>query len=374
MDITHLRKAFGFIAKGMAEKEKLLSSKHTEYPYSKDLQRGINMFLAASREMGLTGENVFLYADESSFLKHYLTKPICEWFDDWNEEAMQSNNIREELFYSYDAFAIKRGKADIYSVTEECMDFLSLQESNIVEGTDEHTLYELMVALSQEDYCVTRKFIIQYPIITIEERRNLLEQYAENLKIREIIKIAYEEFEDKGFRCPCCGWTMMQNEDGYSCHSNHCLEHLPEIQPEMAIDGSSQPLYRLKKGIMLYFAVPGKLEMDIANYCGKKGLEYVLWPYMDTFDIEIRFPGGEIWEIDAKAYRNPVSLSAKIKQDNGFPSGNYSKGFYVVPTEFTKSKNNYTAVVSKAISQSNVKCITLNQLKRRINSKAGEKK
>ena len=98
-----------------------------------------------------------------------------------------------------------------------------------------------------------------------------------------------------------------------------------------------------------------------------------MWPYKDRFDIEIRFSDGEVWEIDAKAYHNALSLCSKIKQDGGFPSGSYKYGFYVVPTEYTRNKNNYTAVVNKAISgQPNVKCVTLAAIKKKINKKVGE--
>ena len=113
--------------------------------------------------------------------------------------------------------------------------------------------------------------------------------------------------------------------------------------------------------------------MEIAKYCQKYALDYSLWPQKDRFDIEIRFSDGEMWEIDAKAYHNARSLCSKIKQDGGFPAGNYKYGFYVVPTEYTRNKRNYTAVVNKElVSQSNVKCVTLSGIKRKINQKVGE--
>jgi hypothetical protein len=51
MNVIHLQKAFAFIAKGFVEKEKLLRDAPNRYPYSRDLQRGINMFLAACLEL-----------------------------------------------------------------------------------------------------------------------------------------------------------------------------------------------------------------------------------------------------------------------------------------------------------------------------------
>ncbi len=49
MDTAFMRKTFALIAKGLIEKEQLLQMEPTRYPYSKALQHGINMFLAASQ-------------------------------------------------------------------------------------------------------------------------------------------------------------------------------------------------------------------------------------------------------------------------------------------------------------------------------------
>ena len=98
-----------------------------------------------------------------------------------------------------------------------------------------------------------------------------------------------------------------------------------------------------------------------------------MWPQKDKVDIAIRFNDGERREIDANAYRNPTSLCAKIKNDGGFPIGNYKFGYYVVPTEYTVNKSNYTSVVNKVLTQQpNVKCVTLAAIKRKTNQKVGE--
>lgn len=52
MDTAFMRKTFALIAKGLIEKEQLLQTEPTRYPYSKAMQHGINMFLAASQWAG----------------------------------------------------------------------------------------------------------------------------------------------------------------------------------------------------------------------------------------------------------------------------------------------------------------------------------
>ena len=142
-----------------------------------------------------------------------------------------------------------------------------------------------------------------------------------------------------------------------------------------AVDGTSETIYRLKKGVMRYFAQPGKLELDIVAFCQKKKLGWELWPQKDTYDVEITFPDGTVWEIDAKAYRNPVALRSKIESDNGLPDGNYQRGYFVIPTDFAKGNRQYTTIVNRgldALHQPNVRCITMHQLKENINRKVEE--
>ncbi len=121
---------------------------------------------------------------------------------------------------------------------------------------------------------------------------------------------------------------MTQGKYGYCCHSSHCADIIPELTEERKLDTSAGGLYRLKKGIMRYFAAPGK---------------------MDRYDVEIQFSDGEIWEVDAKAYRNSISLRAKIQHDNGFPEGEYTRGYFVVPSEYTVNQRNYTSIINRAL-------------------------
>ena len=81
MDTAFMRKTFALIAKGLIEKEQLLQTEPTRYPYSKALQHGINMFLAASQWAG--SQAAVEYPDEASFLAHFITRPVEEWFDTW---------------------------------------------------------------------------------------------------------------------------------------------------------------------------------------------------------------------------------------------------------------------------------------------------
>ena len=76
MDAAFMRKTFALIAKGLIEKEQLLQKEPTRYPYSKVLQHGVNMFLAASQWAGC--QTTTQYADEASFLEHFIITSVAK--------------------------------------------------------------------------------------------------------------------------------------------------------------------------------------------------------------------------------------------------------------------------------------------------------
>ena len=133
MDTAFMRKTFALIAKGLIEKEQFLQKEPTRYPYSKTLQHGVNMFLAASQWAGC--QTIAQYADEASFLAHFITKPIQEWFNEWNPEVIDRLNLQEEPFYAYDAFAYQRS-GNMYTPSADCYEFIETQDSDIMDGTD----------------------------------------------------------------------------------------------------------------------------------------------------------------------------------------------------------------------------------------------
>lgn len=330
------------------------------------------MFLAASYQLGQVGDVVFTWANETAFLNHFITKPIADWFCEWEPNAVEMLHLQDEPFYGYEAFAYRKNER-IYTPSSECYEFLETQDSDIMDGTDERILYEKMILLDQDTYCRIRRYIIENPIITIESRRMMLLELAGNQAAKDAFQFAYEEITEECFRCPCCGWTMTQGKYGASCHSSHCTDIIPELTDDMKLDFASDAMFRLKKGIMRYFAQPGKLELAIIEFCERKKIAWILWPYMDKFDVEIHFSDGEVWEIDSKAYRNPISLRTKIENDNGFPTGDYTRGYFVVPSEYTAHTQNYTSIVNQALkNQLNVECVSLRMLKTRISRKESE--
>ena len=372
MDEKILRKAFALIAKGFVEKEALLKKEPNRYPHSRCLQHGINMFLAASIEIGKVGKTVWEYADEASFIKKFSELPVADWFDEWDSNVVAQIHLENEPFFGFGPLVMWEDE-NRYTPSEDCLEYLESQDSDILAGTDERILYEKMIGLNQEHYTQIRKFIIRHPIASAEELRNLKKQLIGHPNTIDALNFAYESWEEETYRCPVCGWTMTMGKHGVVCHSRYCTEITPDLTEDDKISSDEGSLLRLKKGVMRYFAQPGKLELEIADYCQKLELSYTLWPLMDTYDIEICFPDGEIWEIDAKAYHNPIALRNKVQDDEAFSREGFSHGYYVIPSEFVRGQQNYTKIVNQALKKKDrVQCITSTTLKKKIRRKVDQ--
>ena len=169
------------------------------------------------------------------FLNFLLPKLVIEWFDEWDPKMIDSLNLKEEPFYSYGAFAYQRS-GNLYSPSSECYEYLESQDNDIMDGTDERVLYDKIVVLGQENYCRIRRHIIEHPIITIDERRSMSLELADNPAAMEAFQFAYEELWEDCYRCPSCGWTMTCGKYGYICHSSHCTDIIPDLTDDMKLE------------------------------------------------------------------------------------------------------------------------------------------
>ena len=84
----------------------------------------------------------------------------------------------------------------MYSPSSECYEYLESQDNDIMDGTDERVLYEKIIVLGQETYCRIRRYIIEHPIISIDERRAMSLELADNSDAREAFQFAYEEIRE----------------------------------------------------------------------------------------------------------------------------------------------------------------------------------
>ena len=351
--IIRLEKAIANIALGL--KVKLNNKVKDEYPESAQLKKGINMFAALM--VSDAGFSAILLKErleglnETEFILNYLSKPIKEWFKDWNENILMK--LKDSAFWTLGAFVIADRTRKKYELTYECMDYINSIE-NDVSTIDEHKVFELLKQCSQEDYSYLRRFLIEHPLMSDFDRRELILKYNSNEFIIDLISSAFENSVTNTHRCPKCGWTLKFYGQEIKCSSVACEKFFKRkgLNEAEKIDSAKFP-YRLNLGVMRYIARPGKIELDIKKYCDDNNILSDLWPEMDKYDIKITFSNGEVWGIDAKTYGNPYLLSRSIKNDISFQSANIDKGFYVIPDELIEVTPDYLKICKSALKGRN---------------------
>ena len=70
--------------------------------------------------------------------------------------------------------------------------------------------------------------------------------------------------------------------------------------------------------------------------------------------------------------RNPYFLRSNIRNEGGFPEGNYQKALYVIPDKFKNEQTDYIKIIEaelKKIGKNNIYCVTLGELKETLKLK-----
>lgn len=368
-DLTKLKASIGLIVTGLYEKER--QKAEGEYFYSKRFIHGINIFHSLNYKYN-PKEFDFSKMHEQSFITEYAMKPVSQWFVRW--EKAEELELEKQVFYYMDALVGDSGFNTFY-VNDNCEDYIAYVERDIIAGIEQKSVYDCLKLLNQNEYVHLRKYFIEHPIINLEDLRTLKIMYSQNNIALQAIENAYEEVMDDCYVCPKCGWTLQKEKIGMRCQSRSCSE-AKYIKGELQSILGNSGMLRLKRGVMKYIAVPGQLELEIHNYCNKHKVESVLWPNMDKYDIEITFSNGNIWAIDAKAIREPHFLREQIRQDGGFPDGNYKKGLYVILDEFADARTDYLDIINRElekIGKTNIRCIRLRDLKKEIRERSEQK-
>ena len=377
----HLDQAITLLAVGLVRRKRLLDKHPSRYPYSPILHRGMDLFLGMSLEAGR--DDVLSFGDETAFANAFLCRPVETWFDGWDPYVREQ--LKDEPFYSCGPLVEEPADGSLLlhmDPSQECFEFLELHNllrdgrcptwlpGSLMEEIQERAVYERMRSLSQEDYVLARRTIIEHPILSRPEYHRQFHLLGDHREVQDLLKIAWESYDGEGWRCPVCGWTMEKTDNRYHCISRSCVSPAPNPATLVRL-APDEGWRRLKPGVMRFIAAPGRLELEIDSFCREHGLDTELWPEMDTYDVEIRFPDGARWEIDAKCYQNPRFLTKQIRK-NPFQQDDFEKGFYVVPDEVVKQQNNYLAVVRKALAdEKNIDCVTLSMLKDLVEDRKG---
>ena len=367
-DARRLKIAVDFIVAGLYEKQKKKGKK--PYAFSSCFMKGIHIFQNLRLKYN-PKEFDFTRLHEQAFIEDYIFHPVSEWFCGW--ENVEKLDLNHQAFYHLDVLAEDIGYQDFYltNTFEDYVQHIKLDEGyarDIIGENEQKIVYEYLIQLKQDEYADLRKFFIQHPIASLEQIQEKKILYLNSEMAQKAIGNAYEEIKENCYICPNCGWTIKKHKNSLRCQSYFCERKSyfkTELEPIFANSGQ----YRLKRGMMKYICIPGRLELEIEEYCKRKKLKTQLWPEMDRYDVEISFPNGDVWEIDAKAVKNPYILREFIKNQGGFPIGDYQKGFFVIPDQYVRERKDYLAIINSQLNKigdKKISCVSIHDLKREI--------
>lgn len=188
----------------------------------------------------------------------------------------------------------------------------------------------------QQDYVVSRRFLVEHPAGSREELGELVSTIGAGVAWKGYVDIPAGQVHRPGagtgwwWPCPDCRWPMAvsgrtvrcryrphsavyQLTDGRTPQSRPTLGRVDEgprvAKPEAR---SAQDAACLDTGVWRFVVVPGCSELRIYRALDKPGVEVVLWPELDAYDLYVRV-GTTEFRVDVKEYRSVHRLIADLR-------------------------------------------------------------
>ncbi|MEV7970693.1 hypothetical protein AB0O34_32595 [Sphaerisporangium sp. NPDC088356] len=232
------------------------------------------------------------------------------------------------------------------------------------EMDQERAYAGLKKAMDQTVYVEGRKALIDHPAGPVSKLRKLPLPSSVRQFYTDIPHAAV--FDRWWFACPVCEWPMrvtLQQTRGGRSGSVQCFHRphrdfgakyhfkipadggapklVPAASAPVARSGNDKVLFptvhgvtpqatlvkdhaALTRGVWRWTTVPGLVEVALYEALKARGLAPVLWPDLDSYDlqIEVAGTGGKTqFRIDLKDYSHPLLLAQKIQADKGDAGG-----------------------------------------------------
>lgn len=321
-NITQEEKIISLLAKGII---KLYENEGKNFSkLNRELKRAINI---------LAAENKVLIQDRSQMIQ-ILSETIGLWYGE--------NNI-----YKDEKFIIDGIPTDFcYEMVIDAFDVEGETEQRVIlEIKNEFKAYG-----KEDDYKNFRVFLIKNPIAARKKIDDfILNNSKYDSKVKKIYARIYEFYEDIPEHyinnntievCNYCGWTVLNKFADKHCISDYCKAN--RGLEKSKITPYSEELQRVKKGVMRYISLPGIPEVEIKEKIENLGLEVILYPNFDKYDLEVIFSDCK-WALDVKDYGNPYNLVNKVTE---FEANSCQKSFIVIPNKRLSLNKDYRYIIN----------------------------
>jgi ribosomal protein S27AE len=360
-------------AVGLREKCDRFAAHGREYPYSPRFSRGFRMYCRLLADCG--GEDAagrLARMNESAYIEQICTRPPLEWIEGWDPGFRRA--AREGSAYAgcgnlawYDGgfFSEADATRDIVATAEE---------GCVTDAYRERRLYEFLCAPTsgerdadararQMRYVFGRRLVARHPLLDETAYRELAAGFydfsGDSLDrgeydlidvewVKRLLEIAYEPVLRPAKVCPRCGWTMEAHGLQTTCSSDSCRI---SIEGYDALEDVPEGSMRLTRGAMHFISDPARLELRIFECARRLGLEFEMWPKLDTCDALIVLADGTSVAVDAKAYGSAWRLAQAVEADHANTRMKADEFVYVVPDDFPARNRGALRLLDRALAE-----------------------
>lgn len=323
----------------------LESSDNLRFIQNHELEECITRFHFLMLKYNITDEKGMPIApkNETDMLINYLSKPLKIW-------PIMKSGITINLDFEEETLINLYDNKRKYYITDLCRE-LAMESSTYNLDFMQRNVYNLLSQMTDKQYRICRKWIIEHPIIDRVQKLDL-ENYFQDFGISKditqlLIKRCYEvvPIQTVG-RCLQCGWTISRGRQEKYCIDRTCRTNSDDFSTFDVLD-DLETYYRLNRGVMYYFSFHGRFEVELNEYCMSLGIESQLWPNHDSYDLQI-ISEKNVYAIDLKNYRNPYQLKYVLQNKDTFKSAPINAQRLIIVPDERFLKEGYARIVEDA--------------------------
>lgn len=200
----------------------------------------------------------------------------------------------------------------------------------------------------EDAYTAFRRLLVERPVLTSADAFAVATDLALE-PVRQIITTIYQEVPASYARdgghvtCGRC-LTLLTPVRGGSwwCERDRCRRMGPAPIGRLLEAAEAGDLLQLERPLRQFVTGPGRAELDLESDLKNLGLDVVMWPNFDSYDLRVTFPDGWVWAIDVKDWAHPYFLGRAAKPVPADPP--YDEAFWVVPQHRIDARPDYVEV------------------------------
>ncbi|MFF2656293.1 hypothetical protein ACFVUH_02895 [Kitasatospora sp. NPDC058032] len=203
----------------------------------------------------------------------------------------------------------------------------------------------------EQAYSAFRGLLVREPVLTASGMFAVLGNMVLE-PVHDLLRIVYRPVPDaylRGGAYRACGRCLTLlvpvGRDEWWCERDRC-RGLGAPPPGQVFDaGDAGAVLQLERSLRQFVTGPGRAEVELEEELRALGLDIVMWPGYDAYDLLITFPDGWRWAVDVKDRAHPYFLGREARPVR--PDPPYDEVFWVVPRHRVEARPGYLAAFKR---------------------------